>query len=159
MGDVIVKLTAVCSSECPPVCPLPPHTVHIRNFKNISINQRTPNQVFAIPQLPDQCAIVIKAEGNITTINVGWTIANEPTDIVDEVMCTKTVSQQIKYFLNTVVNKNIGRKYTICLDGDWCVVNVKPNFLNIEKTCATPVTWTANWEFVIGDISTTVCEG
>ena len=157
MGDIIIKLTAVCSSEM--CAPTVPQTINIDNFKNITISQRTPNQVFAIPQLPDQCTIVIKAEGNITTINVGWTIKDQTASIVTECANVKTVPEQIKYYLNKFVNKNIGRKYTVCLDGDWCVVNVKPNFLTLEKTCATPITWTANWEFVIGDITTTVSEG
>jgi len=157
MGDIIIKLTSVCSSE---ICaPSVPQTINIDNFKNISINQRTPNQTMSIPQRPDKCTIVIKAEGNVTTINVGWTIKDQSSSIVTECCCVKTVPQQIKYYLNTFVNKNIGRKYNICLDGDWDVVNVKPNFLTLEKTCLTPITWNANWEFVIGDITTTVCEG
>jgi len=138
----------------------------IRNFKSIDVNQRMPSETLPIPQAPSSSTsmcvmccvstIVIKTQGNVTNLNVSWTIKDECTTVV-ACQCVATTSEQIKFLLNDFESFHICQRYTLCF-GCWCVQDVKPLNLNLSKSCQTPITWVASWEFVVGDICVTVCE-
>jgi len=154
MGDITVTMT---KDACGAV-PCPAEAYIMRNFKALSINQRTPNQTLAIPQQACCKTIVIKTEGNITSISVGWTILSEMCTVVAG-QSIKTVQQQILYLLDTVQNKTIKNEYTLDLNSDWKVLNVKPDNLRLDKTDETPITYNATWDFVIGTLTSTISEG
>lgn len=175
MTDIVVKQTQdACGNT---ICPA--QTYNITNFKNASLNIRSPVSKFAIPQQPsDECSpkatscqgtITIKTEGNVQNIQVGWTLVNSSTDL--SLLCcvstacatrfpcgVKTVADQIKYLTEDFENVSINEKFTIKLS---CVPEksvLSENF-NISINDQTPITWQATWDFAVGKIITSTCEG
>ena len=154
----------------------PARTYLIQNFKSVGVNQRTTNTVLPIPQLPAcpcspkscccQSTIVIKTQGNVTNIDVSWTILD--SGCIDLANCSQacncpttitTVPQQLTYLLCCFENVGIQEKYTVQIGSCYGTKKVKPQNLSISKTSTSPITWDATWTFVIGDIKTTTCEG
>lgn len=168
MACITIRQTCdICGNA---ICP--PRTYLIQNMKSVSINQRTNNQVIPIPQLPaDPCSpkggacqgtIVIKTEGNVTNIDVAWTVHDSMcVDLSSgSAMCTiNTVAEQLDYVLCCFENVGIQEKYTIQIGCCYGPKKVKPQNVNFSKTEDTPITWQGTWSFVIGDIRTTTCEG
>ncbi len=153
----------------------PPRTYLIQNFKSVGINQRSGNAVLPIPQLPacpdspkttgEQSTIVIKTEGNVTNVDVSWTILD--SDGIDLASCSQacncpttitTVPQQLDYLLCCFENVGIQEKYTVQIGCCYGPKKVKPQNISITKTCSSPITWNATWTFVIGDIKISTCE-
>ncbi len=139
MADIIIRLVKTCADQtfefprgttiCEPVM-----TYRSNNFESLNWNLNTPVQIIALPQAEggDEDAFTIKVEGNITTINVSWTIIDEAATVVDEFTgmggqpaVVQTAAEQICFLTGAFQNKTIEYCYDFYLgeEGACCDAN------------------------------------
>ena len=119
-----------------------PRTTEIRNILDATIDVNVPVERYAIPESTDDKAILIKALGNHTTIQLTWIIHSEATNIVLQCLvactsetcpakggvsngCTKSINNQLKWWANVYQSNSIDDRYHLYI-GD-CTVNPIPN--------------------------------
>ena len=124
-----------------------PRTTEIRNLRDLSICVNAPLERMPIPESNDDNAIVIKAYGNQTTITVQWTIVQEACDIVLQTLdatgaetcsgkggitggCTKTISNQIKWWANVFQSSSIEDRYHFYVGDCFAMCCMCPAFDN-----------------------------
>jgi len=147
MSNVVLTKKSGDDGDLVPPCT----TLTITNFNSLDFNLITPVSEFPIPELPDECAILVKAEGNTLTINVAWTIKDETFDLSSEASpATKTVQEQLSYILDRFQPQSIEDSYEIQVDG---ITRAGfPRNWNFTKSSNTPVTYEARFEFIAGDL-------
>ena len=147
----------VCGTNSIPKCA----TITIRNFESLEFRLESPAGDFPIPETEDFGNIVVKAEGNRLSINVSWTIHEETTCIISggtyDLYCpavcaptVQTVAQQIDYWLNVFQPYSIEAKYSMTVDGITRAGYIRS--LSLSKSASTPVTYSANLDFIAGDV-------
>ncbi len=132
-----------------------PRTTEIRNILCATVDVNVPIERYAIPESTDDKAIIIKALGNHTTIQLSWIIHSETTNIVLQCLepfpasesdpakggvsngCTKSINNQLKWWANVFQANSIDDRYHLYL-GD-CTVNPIPNKPPVNN-CACPPT-------------------
>ena len=120
-----------------------PRTTEIRNILDATVDVNVPVERYAIPESTDDKAIIIKALGNHTTIQLSWIIHSETTNIVLQCLaaapasescpakggvsngCTKSINNQLKWWTNVFQSNSIEDRYHIYI-GD-CTTNPIPN--------------------------------
>jgi len=93
MSDIIIRRTS----------PSPTRTLNIRNFDQIDVQLDTPVMIYSIPESPDIDAIGMKVEGNMSTINLSWTLVDQTTTVVDELTggsSILTADEQMAFLIN-----------------------------------------------------------
>ena len=145
MGDIIIKMTQPNTK-----------TYRIKNLGSLDIMQDLPAMIYALPESNDQAAIGIKVEGNLTTINVSWTLVDEAATVVDGASIL-TADQQMDYLTDDFQPK--GSEYTYqfqLLDNGGSVFYTKNGILtkvNISKSGDTPVTYNATVMFSVATMT------
>jgi len=128
-------------------------TININNIKCLTIDQNMPVESTPLPEARDEGAIMVKAYGNHTTIQVTWEVVPEPCNVVRQTLvrserltgacssnlgvptdpccacngCTKLPDNITKYWLNIFQTNSIQDAYNIYI-GD-C-------FLTLDNMCA-----------------------
>ena len=145
MSDIVIKKTQVAGVvQCPTI------NYTIDNFCSFDITLCSRVDITPIPLKPASCAILVKAEGNMQTFRISWTIKDELVSVVSTCSCVKTVQQQIAFLLRNFEASCIGDSYTIVVDG--LTEIVFPQKLTLQKTASGPVTYVATYELVHGNI-------
>ncbi len=145
MGDIIIKMTQPFTK-----------IFHIRNLGSLDIAQDLPAMIYALPESNDQAAIGVKVEGNLTTINLSWTLVDEDSTVVDGASIT-TADQQMNYLTDDFQPK--GSEYTYqfqLLDNGGSIFYTKNGILtkvNISKSGDTPVTYNATVVFSVATMT------
>ena len=138
-----------CNSREIPDCV----TITIRNFESLEFRLESPAGDFPIPETEDFGNIVVKAEGNRLSINVSWTLHEENCSVVSGYCgapTITTVQQQIDYWINTFQPYSIESKYLLKADGITRIGFIRS--LSFTKSASTPVTYSANLDFIAGDV-------
>jgi len=151
-----IFITKMTGRKCPSPCCCPsdtivpgffpcdcsPRTTEIRNFQCITIDLNSPLERIPLPESADKQAIIIKVIGNHNTINITWTVQQEPTNIVKQslVACTPETTNskggiiggdttgtenQVKWWQNVFQSNSITDRYNLYM-GD-CTTNPIPN--------------------------------
>jgi len=136
-----------------------PRTTEIRNLRDLSICVNAPLERMPIPESSCEQAIVIKAYGNQTTINIQWTMIEEQCNIVLQTLdaccpetcsgkggidggCTKTISNQLKWWGNVFQSSSIQDRYHFYIGDCFAMCCMCPAFDNSLggtcNTCGTP---------------------
>ncbi len=119
-----------------------PRTTEIRNINCLTIDVNSPLERIPIPESADKQAIVIKVIGNHNTIQLTWTVHQEPSNIVKQTLIactpetcnakggivggdTTSVENQIKWWENVFQSNSITDRYNLYM-GD-CTTNPIPN--------------------------------
>ena len=148
MGDIIIKMIQPESK-----------IFHIKNLGSLDIVQDLPAMIYALPESSDDDAIGVKVEGNLTTINVTWTLVDEDSTVVDGASIL-TADQQMSFLLNDFQPKGASYAYQLqLLDGSGNSFFTKSGIItkcNILKSGDTPVTYQANVLFSIADMTASV---
>ena len=145
MGDIILKMTQPFTK-----------TFHIKNLGSLDIAQDLPAMIYALPESDDQAAIGVKVEGNLTTINVSWTLVDEAATVVDGASIL-TADQQMDYLTDDFQPK--GSEYTYqfqLLDSNGSSFFTKNGILtkvNISKSGDAPVTYNATVMFSVATMT------
>jgi len=152
MSDIILKRTS----------PSPTRTLRIRNFDQIDVQLDTPVMVYSIPESPDIDAIGMKVEGNTSTINLSWILADQTVTVVDELTGSDsilTADDQMAFLINHTSASQEGFQ-PISIENAYELKLLKSDNstvffsrtgviskLTVSKAGDTPVTWTANVQF------------
>jgi len=152
MSDIIIKRTS----------PSPTRTLNIRNFDQIDVQLDTPVMVYSIPESPDIDAIGMKVEGNMSTINLSWTLVDQTTTVVDELTggsSILTADDQMSFLINHTASGQEGFQ-PISIENAYEIKLLKSDNstvfftrtgviskLSVSKSGDAPVTWVANLQF------------
>lgn len=147
MSDIVITKTAGNCGDTIPNCT----TLTIRNFQSIDWELDTPISSFALPECDADNAILVKAEGNTLTLSISWTILEETCNVSSECTpSTKTVQEQIAYWINCFQPDSIEDRYSITVDGITKPGSVKK--IHFSKDSSAPVTYNARIEFAVGNV-------
>jgi hypothetical protein len=147
-------------------------TLTIRNFQSLDFNLSTPISDFPIPELPDTCNILVKAEGNSLTISIAWTIKDEPLCVPTPLELwdgtfplsgthangdpkvtlthTLTVQEQLAFILDYFQPQSIEDAYSITVDG--ITRGGFPRNWTFSKSATSPIIYDARVEFIAGNL-------
>ena len=145
MGDIIIKMTS------PSV-----KIFHIKNLGSLDISTDIPAMIYALPESTEQAAIGVKVEGNLTTINVSWTLVDEDSTVVDGASIT-TADQQMGYLINDF--QPLGSQYAYqlqLLDSNGSSFFTKNGIItkvNVSKSGNSPVTYDATVMFSVATMT------
>ena len=145
MGDIIIKMTQPFTK-----------IFHIRNLGSLDIAQDLPAMIYALPESNDQAAIGVKVEGNLTIINLSWTLVDEDSTVVDGASIT-TADQQMGYLINDF--QPLGSQYAYqlqLLDSNGSSFFTKNGIItkvNISKSGESPVTYSATVMFSVATMT------
>jgi|TARA_R110000851_G_scaffold126224_2_gene257514 hypothetical protein len=145
MGDIIIKMTQPNTK-----------TYRIKNLGSLDIMQDLPAMIYALPESNDQAAIGIKVEGNLTTINVSWTLVDEAATVVDGASIL-TADQQMNFLMDDFQPLGSTFAYQLqLLDNNGSVFFTKNGIitkLNVSKSGSTPVTYNASVLFSVATMT------
>ena len=145
MGDIILKMTQPFTK-----------IFHIRNLGSLDIAQDLPAMIYALPESDDQAAIGVKVEGNLTTINVSWTLVDEAATVVDGASIL-TADQQMNFLMDDFQPLGSTFAYQLqLLDNNGSVFFTKNGIitkLNVSKSGSTPVTYNASVLFSVATMT------
>jgi hypothetical protein len=145
--------------------PSPTRTLTINNLSSLDISVDMPAMVYAIPESTDEDAIGMKVEGNMSTVNVSWTLVDEDSTVVSELTgndAVETADEQMVFLIgmgkvgstgNTNSLQSSGVEYTYQLDlkdNSGNTFFTKQGIItkvNVSKSGSTPVTYSATVMF------------
>lgn len=125
-------------------------TININNLRDLTMDQNTPVESTPLPESRDSSAIMVKAFGNHTTINVTWCVVCEPSNVVRQtlsgtevittcnigVACTSKPESIVKYWLNIFQSDSIQDVYNLYI-GDCFAAACANRIPNITPTSLT----------------------
>ena len=130
------------------------------NITSINMDCSTPLTPMPIPQSPDSANILIKVEGNQTTINIGWKIrnlgtGNSPFD-AEETMAQATNAvtalKIVEFFKDHFVPITVDDSFTLHI-GDEIEVGGTLMKMSFTVSASSPVVWDGILQFVVGTVA------
>ena len=113
--------------------------------------------IYALPESAADAAIGVKVEGNLTTVNISWTLVDEAATVVDG-QSILTADQQMNYLMGTDFQPQ-GTQYSYelkLLDKDGNSFFTKNGIvtkINVSKSGSTPVTYGATMMFSVATMT------
>mgnify|MGYP003655066613 FL=1 len=145
---------------------------NIPNFDSFNISVRTPISPMPLPEEKADENVLVKMEGNTSTVNLAWTLVNSATDLnfgkkSDEYTHVKTVPQQLAYLSNGMQGDSIQDKFKLVigysLDSDGNQTGEKDlvfdgfvTNLTFSQSGSAPVTFKVQMAFIQGRVITTL---
>lgn len=125
------------------------------NISTASIEYSTPTAPMPLPQMKDEETILIKVEGNVTTVNVNWTVIDDGTTPFSG-SNAQTAMAQVAHFKTDFVPVDVTDTYELTLGtGSEAIVLegllVKMGF---SVSGRAPVTWEGHFSFIHGSVQT-----
>lgn len=159
-------------------------TYMLTNFNDISFAKNTPVSPMPLPEEDSEDNMLMKIEGNSTTLQIGWTLINQPAGnvaggsdisydsatskwkITDPTTEIKTVFEQI-IFLEKFVPNSLNDYYIIYFyDSELPNVGIDKKHIyqkeglfqgiNFRTDSGSPVNWTVALDFIEGTTITTL---
>lgn len=182
MADITVSLVGACSDSPPVYCgtaysvtACTPITYTIRNLCSLTYALDMPVEVISIPETQvnfcdcgctvnceGEGPITIKVVGNTSTIDIGWTIMDEPTTVVSGgtpcLPSITTANDQVKFLHSALQNRSINYRYKITTSA-FTNIEVLLTSLSATLTNRSPVAYNAHMKFTVGDNTVSVSEG
>ena len=138
----------------------------IKNFESFSINVRTPISPMPLPEETSDNNMLVKMEGNTTTLNLAWTLVDQ-TDALNfgnkssSTTPIKTVAQQLTYLSQGLQGSSLNEKFKLQINynevgGEDLIFYGFVTDMSFSQTSSTPVTFIANMSFIQGHVITTL---
>ena len=136
------------------------YTTNVFDTFNIDLN--TPVSPLPLPEETDDDNVLVKVEGNTTTIKFSWVIKNEASTTVttdDGSLIPATVdsaNKQVLFFMNMFQPRSIDDKFRIFID-DSADDFQKEGFFTkftFRKQNTETVTFRATADYIVGDVIT-----
>jgi hypothetical protein len=156
MSDILITKTS----------PSPTRTLRIRNFDSLDIQLDSPVMIYALPESPDSKALGMKVEGNMSTVNLSWTLVDQTTSVIDELTggsSILTADEQMEYLLRG--GEGIDGFQPISIENAYTIKLLKSDNstvfftrtgiiskISVSKGGDTPITWVANIQFSTGEM-------
>ena len=131
-------------------------------FDSFSIDLNTPVSPLPLPEETDDDNVLVKVEGNTTTIKFSWLIKNEAATMVTTddgsliPASVTTANQQILFFMNMFQPRSIDDKFRIFVDGSGDDLSKEGFFtkFTFRKMATETITYRATADFIVGDVIT-----
>lgn len=131
-------------------------------FDTFNIELSTPVSPLPLPEESDDDNVLVKVEGNTTTIKFSWVIKDEATTTVSTDDSTPipasvlTANQQVLFFMNMFQPKSIDDKFRVFVDdtGDDFKKDGFFTKFTFRKQNTETVTFRATADFIVGDVIT-----
>ena len=131
-------------------------------FDTFAIELNTPVSPLPLPEESDDDNVLIKVEGNTTTMTFAWVIKPETsttvtTDDSTPIPATvQTVNQQILFFMNMFQPRSIEDKFRIFVDDVADDISKEGFFtkFTFRRQSTETVTYRATVNFIVGDVIT-----
>jgi hypothetical protein len=161
---VTVKLVKVSSESDESAAEQKGYTIN--NFESFSINVRTPISPMPLPEETADNNILVKMEGNTTTLNLAWTLVDSTTALnfgnkSSSTTQIKTVAQQLTYLSQGLQGSSLNEKFKLQISysevgGEDLIFYGFVTDMSFSQTSSTPVTFIANMSFIQGHVITTL---
>jgi hypothetical protein len=131
-------------------------------FDSFSIDLSTPVSPLPLPEETDDDNVLVKVEGNTTTIKFSWIIKDETSTTVSSDDGTLipasvlTANEQVLFFMNMFQPKSIDDKFRIFVDDTGSDIKKSGFFtkFTFRKQNTETVTYRATADFIVGDVIT-----
>ena len=135
------------------------------NLINIVLDCATPLTPMPLPQMPDTEAILIKVDGNQSTLNITWKVRNLAAspftvsaagDTRTKANAATSALQIIEFFKNDFVPVTVSESYELEMDDGNSEILMKGTLQKMTFTISglSPVVWDVNMQFIIGTVAT-----
>lgn len=125
------------------------------NISNITVNFSSPLAPMPLPQQADTDTVLIKIEGNTTTVNIAWTVTEETSSPFTDVNVTTPIDI-INHFKTSFVPVTVEDKYTLTIGTMVFEGTFTRTSFSVSGT--SPVVWNGIIEFVHGNVATSYDE-
>ena len=110
-----------------------------------------------LPQMPDDDNILIKVEGNTTTVNISWKIRNLTTSPFtgssDTVYTSAdTALEQLEVFRTKFVPITVSDSYTLTV-GEEIILKGTLLKMSFTLSATSPVVWDGALQFIVGNVA------
>ena len=145
----------------------------IKNFESFSISIRTPITPMPLPEEKSDENVLVKMEGNTSTINLSWTLVNSTTDLNIGLQQDnsktyplgthiRTVPEQLDYLSDTLQGSSLQEKFLLKISYSEIAGEKDLDFfgfvtsMTFSQTSSAPVTFNAQLSFIQGNVITTL---
>ena len=131
-------------------------------FDSFGIDLNTPVSPMPLPEETDDDNVLVKVEGNTSTISFSWLIKQEDSTTVTTDDSTPiptsvtTANQQLLFFMNMFQPRSIDDKFRIFVDDTADDLSKEGFFtkFTFRRTSSETVTYRATCQFIVGDVVT-----
>lgn len=145
----------------------------IKNFESFNISVRTPISPMPLPEEKSDENVLVKMEGNTSTINLSWTLVNSATDLNSGLQQdtnkvyplgthVRTVPQQLVYLTDSLQGSSLQEKFMLKVHYSEVAGEEDLEYfgfvtsMTFSQTSSTPVTFNAQLSFIQGNVITTL---
>tara|TARA_R110000744_G_scaffold108198_1_gene204979 strand:+ start:260 stop:1024 length:765 start_codon:yes stop_codon:yes gene_type:complete len=124
------------------------------NISTVSYEFSSPVAPMPLPQQADTENILIKVEGNTTTVNISWTVIDEPSGNAFTGSNAETPLEQVSHFKTSFVPVTIADVYdlTIGTGSEAMVFRGVITRMSFSVSGNAPVTWDGSLQFLHGNL-------
>ena len=131
-------------------------------FDSFGIDLNTPVSPMPLPEESDDDNVLVKVEGNTSTIKFSWLIKQESSTMVttDDSTCipasVTSANQQVLFFMNMFQPRSIDDKFRVLVDDTTDDLSKEGFFtkFTFRRTSSETVTYRASCDFIVGDVVT-----
>ncbi len=126
------------------------------NISTASIEYVTPTTPMPLPQSKDEETILIKVEGNTTTVTIQWTVINDSSGNAFSGSNAQTAMEQVAHFKTDFVPVDVNDSYELTLGTGSEAIVLEGILLRMGFSVSgrAPVTWDGHFTFVHGNVQT-----
>jgi hypothetical protein len=126
------------------------------NINTVSYDFSSPVAPMPLPQSSDEENILIKVEGNTTTVSVTWTVIDEPSGNAFSGSNAQTAMAQVAHFKTSFVPVTMADSYelTIGTGSEAMIFEGVIVKMGFSVSGRAPVTWEGNFQFLHGNLQT-----
>ena len=123
------------------------------NISTVSYEFSSPVAPMPLPQMDDTENILIKVEGNTTTVNVNWTVIDDGTTPFTG-SNAETAMEQVSHFKTSFVPVTMADSYDLTIGTGTEAMVFKGVIVKMGFSVSgrAPVTWEGNFQFLHGNI-------
>ena len=124
------------------------------NITSVAYEFSSPVAPMPLPQMDDTENILIKVEGNTTTVNIQWTVIDEPSGNAFTGSNAETPLEQVSHFKTSFVPVTIADVYdlTIGTGSEAMIFRGVIVKMGFSVSGRSPVTWDGSLQFLHGNL-------
>ncbi len=124
------------------------------NISTVSYEFSSPVAPMPLPQMDDTENILIKVEGNTTTVNVNWTVIDDPSGNAFSGSNAETPMEQVSHFKTSFVPVTMADSYDLTIGTGTEAMVFKGVIVKMGFSVSgrAPVTWEGNFQFLHGNL-------
>tara|TARA_R110000824_G_scaffold126963_3_gene286779 strand:+ start:1043 stop:1807 length:765 start_codon:yes stop_codon:yes gene_type:complete len=128
-------------------------TYSSNNIRSVIVDMSMPITPIVVPQAPDTDVILVKVEGNITTVTITWTVIDDGTTPFSGNNSAITAQAQVNHFKTSFVPVVVEDRYSLVLGTGSDAMTFAGTIQKMSFTVSgrSPVAWEGTLQFIHGD--------